>query len=195
MSMTEDYPGYPVRDAARLLGISVKAVRERLKRGTLSGRRVSTPQGVRWEVYLPEATRPDLEGLPAGLPTEDYPGRPVRRSELSRLLAEVDWLRSQVERVQDDARAAEERHAQAESELRQLLEREQHNRLALEAKLVRALPAPVLEEETAVEPEPVEVLQAEEAQTEPETAEPSGELEPEPETSTPSRPWWRFWSL
>lgn len=194
MSMTEDYPGYPVRDAARLLGISVKAVRERLRRGTLSGRRVSTPQGDRWEVDLPEATRTDLEGLPAGLPTEDYPGRPARRSELSRLLAEVDWLRSQVERVQTDKRAAEERHSQAEAEWRQLLEREQHNRLALEARLVRALPAPVLEEEppeeTAVEPESVEVLQAEEAQPEPETAEPSGELEP----PTPSRPWWRFWS-
>lgn len=191
MSMTEDYPGYPVRDAARLLGISVKAVRERLKRGTLSGRRVSTPHGDRWEVYLPEATRPSPERLPGGLPAEDYPGYP----ELERLQAEVEWLRSQVERVQEDARAAEERHARAESELRQLLEREQHNRLALEARLVRALPAPVLEEEspeeTAVEPEPVEVLQAEEAHTEPETAEPSGELE----TPAPSRPWWRFWSL
>ena len=180
MTTREDYPGYPVQDAARLLGISVKAVRERLKRGTLRGRRVETARGARWEVYLPEATRPGPERLPGGLPTEDYPGYP----ELERLQAEVDWLRSQVERVQEDARAAEERHAQAESELRQLLEREQHNRLALEARLVRALPAPVLEEEPL-----------EETSVEPETAEPSGELEPEPETPAPSRPWWRFWSL
>lgn len=62
----------------------------------------------------------------------------ARDRELDARRNEVDWLRGQVE-----AHAAAEAEQRAMStELARLLEGEQHHRAALEAKIIRALPAP-----------------------------------------------------
>ena len=56
-------PQVTVAEAAQQLGLRPEAIRRRLRRGVLRGRRTTTPDGVRWLVDLPESDLP-----PAGAP-------------------------------------------------------------------------------------------------------------------------------
>jgi hypothetical protein len=45
----------PLREAADRLGVSERTLRRRLKDGTITGQQISTAQGFRWIVDLPDA--------------------------------------------------------------------------------------------------------------------------------------------
>lgn len=124
-----------IRDAAARLGVSADTIRRRLRAGTLTGERVSTPQGHRWVVALPVTLEPP--------PVAD-PGKPISvRDSAGADALEVAALRERVAGLErlgaelaTDRDAWRERAAQdadAARELRILLGRAQ--------ELTRALPA------------------------------------------------------
>jgi len=43
-----------IEDASVILGVSKETIRRRLRKGVISGRKESTPQGFRWWVSVPE---------------------------------------------------------------------------------------------------------------------------------------------
>ena len=166
---TERARGLSVKAAGARLGVSERAIRARIRRGTLAAWGIEGKRGTEWRVSLDaieaECTDRVRDGSTKGTEAEQGgtgTASPSQAWEAERaaLIGEVAWLRGQVEEHQ--------RHT---SDLARLLESEQHQRAALEARIIRALPAPVPEPEGVTieqDPQPAEV------------------------TPEPRRPWWRF---
>jgi hypothetical protein len=87
---------YSVPEVAGLLGISERAVRERITAGTLTAEKV---EGA-WQVELdavPEAVRPEPQVPPIG--TAGGTGTAALEAENAALRDERDWLRDRVEEL------------------------------------------------------------------------------------------------
>lgn len=134
--VTERGTGVTVRHAAERLGISERAVRARIKRGTLAAEQVPGGNGPVWRVFL-DAEQVTSHGTEHGTEHAVH----AWEQERAALLAQVEWLRGQVEQ-------ATERHAAAEQEWRRILEQEQHTRAALIARRVPQIAPPEPEPET-----------------------------------------------
>jgi hypothetical protein len=91
-----------LEEAATRLGISTNAVRQRIKRGTLTGDRTTTPWSVLWS---PGRSRPTTGQPSTDQPTmESTTTTPDPRlagidAELAALRDERDWLRDRVEEL------------------------------------------------------------------------------------------------
>ena len=103
----------PLREAAQAWGISEKSVRRRVLGGTAQGRKVETPTGLRWEIWVPDAdlapTRDGArDGAPSPLRAPGDPGGMVEalalierlHRENAELSARVGYLTAQLEQAQ-----------------------------------------------------------------------------------------------
>lgn len=79
-----------IEDAAARLGVSVSTVRRRIRDGLLMAERVTTPQGFKYRLLLPNS--------PPGDPPPESPP-PSNPDEMAALRDERDWLRSRVEEL------------------------------------------------------------------------------------------------
>jgi hypothetical protein len=60
----------PLREAAQRWGLSEKSVRRRLQAGAVQGRKVESPTGLRWEVWVGAADpAPSMVGAPSRAPS------------------------------------------------------------------------------------------------------------------------------
>jgi len=141
-----------IRDAAARLGVSADTIRRRLRAGTLTGERVSTPQGHRWVVALPVTLEPPPvadQGKPISV--SDSAGADVADAlELAMLrerVAGLERLGAELATERDAWRERAAQDADAARELRILLGRAQALPRALAAGDVappdQAPPAPV----------------------------------------------------
>lgn len=185
-----------IPEAARLLGVAERTLRRWVAKGTLTSVPDPTDER-RWLVQsdvleqfrvsrkLIGHQRPpaDTHGTVAGQLSdsdrtladiaghmsdgEKYPWEQERAAltaTIEDLKADKAWLQGQIESQQSHA-----------TELARLLEQEQHQRAAIEARIIRALPAPA---------SPTDIVQ---------DAQPKPEPEPVQEDNpAPRRPWWRF---
>lgn len=106
----------PLKEAAEILGISVNAVRQRLKRGTLQG--VKTPAG--W-VVSPTTDRPPTTAgnqTPTTPAATDQP--PTDHVDLSQLVELVDTLRKENAQLSGAAAWLLSQNAQLQRELQDL---------------------------------------------------------------------------
>jgi hypothetical protein len=84
-----------IDEAASALGLSVSSVRRRIKAGSLTVERETTPAGFRYAVILPDET-----SSPA--PSTDYAPpmqTPSHPEQVETLTTERDWLRQRVEEL------------------------------------------------------------------------------------------------
>ena len=168
MDIPEQGTGYTVAEVAAALGVSQRAIRARIRRGTLAAYAIAGPRGMEYRVTRTEDIQVSMEG---GMAEGSRKGNrehitvPVPPAAWEReradLVAQVEWLRGQVETQTERA-----------AEAMRLLESEQNQRAAIEARIIRALPAP------AAEPEGVTIEQ---------DPQPAEGVTPEPR-----RRWWRF---
>ncbi len=79
-----------IEDAAARLGVSVSTVRRRIRDGLLMAERVTTPQGFKYRILLPNS--------PPAVPSPESPP-PSNPDELAPLRDERDWLRARVEEL------------------------------------------------------------------------------------------------
>ena len=87
-----------LQEAAQRLGVSEHTVRRRVKRGTLAGVQVSSPQGFVWRVRLPDAaTSPD--GLANGQVAFRDALQVIERQQhlIAQLSGQVGFLQGQLE--------------------------------------------------------------------------------------------------
>lgn len=187
--------GIPVAEAAARLGISRRAVRLRIERGTLKAWQIATDRGKAWRVDpegLEGTAHPEATGNTSG--TEERPASPSFpvewEAERAALLDKIAGLEADKARLWNNVEAVQA-HA---AELARMLEQEQHNQRALEAKLVRALPAPEPYETVDPVKRPdiptgtsEQDAPAEPAQVDIQVSTPGG-----PE-QRPRRPWWKLW--
>ncbi len=124
-----------VVEAAAILGISPRAVRMRIERGTLEAWRVNVGRTEEWRIQRAALQPASKEGTSSGTgawkerkeqPSSSHPEWPQERAELRE---QVAWLRGKV-----DA-------------LTRLLEAERSDKSALEARLVRMLPGGEVQEQ------------------------------------------------
>jgi hypothetical protein len=175
----EDRPGtsrrVTVAEAAEILGVSVEAVRGRIKRGTLAAEREGDHVFVLLEA---DQSRPGAD-------------QPTDQAQPDALIEALDEMREQVRYLREQVQAEREAHAEA----RRLL------LLALE-RIPPALEPPSQEEpqespsEATPQPgrtEPQPSVESAQAQESPEMAMPSAGGGPQPrDQQEPSvRPWWR----
>jgi hypothetical protein len=128
-----------VERAALQLGVKPDAVRKRLRRGTLAGRRV----GNGWDVWLDGASREPSRDEPPGKPPGE-PDKPPEQATQAVVLAEENaWLRRRVEAL----------------ELALNREQEAVLRLSAALGLRPALDAPARAERHESTPAPVDAVQ------------------------------------
>jgi excisionase family DNA binding protein len=154
---------YSVPQAARKLGISERAIRKRIKAGTLTAER----EGRHWVVWLP--SEPESGTSTADSGTSAEPGGTDSENDqtalVDQLRAENDRLWAELEKRNDDLVASRE----AERELRIIV-----------ARLTERIPEL---------PERTESRQGDDKPHNDESAyESAGETQSEPERS-----WWKFW--
>jgi predicted site-specific integrase-resolvase len=82
-----------IAEAAQRLGVSQDTVHRRLKKGQLTGRQQTTPQGFTWLIEMPVETCNVENGAPADTPAD----APVSAGELQRLEQIIELLQAQVE--------------------------------------------------------------------------------------------------
>jgi predicted site-specific integrase-resolvase len=82
-----------IAEAAQRLGVSQDTVHRRLKKGQLTGRQQTTPQGFTWLIEMPVETCNVENGAPADTPAD----APVSAGELQRLEQIIELLQNQVE--------------------------------------------------------------------------------------------------
>jgi len=130
-----------IKAAAARLGVSTDTIRRRIKAGTLTGERESTPQGHRWVVALPVTLEPPP--APESVPPGDVDNVHVTTGHAGADAVEVATLRERVaglERLgaelatdRDAWRDQAARHEEAAQQLRTLVAQAQ--------QMTRALPA------------------------------------------------------
>lgn len=90
-----------IEDASVILGVSKETIRRRLRNGVISGRKVSTPQGYRWLVSVPE-------------PEDDHQDEPMTggRANGNALVVEVlqDQVRQLTEQLESRTKEISELH-------------------------------------------------------------------------------------
>jgi len=110
--------GLTVAETAYRLGISERAVRARIRRGTLHAAKTAGRHGAVWSVTLPGNGQTGTEARPDGEPA------PATWSvERAALLDQVAWLRNQVDN------------------LTRIVEADRNERAALNARPLAALPS------------------------------------------------------
>ena len=166
-------------EAAQLLGISLDAMRRRVRRGEYQRRQVRTRHGLAWQVRLDGGAHPEPTVAPTDAPRVAPTVEPAATvdaavGELVAYLRERDQARDQeLERARRDAQAKAEAAAlwMARAELLAAQLQQAQDR-------IRALEAPR-------EPTPAEIVPG--GPTDGLTVETAEGLAP------PKRPWWRFW--
>ncbi len=160
---TTDHAPVPIEEAAARLGITVNAVRQRIKRGTVEG--YKTPAG--WVVVV---ERPTTDQEPTDRPTTatDHTTRPTNRRptttdqagnvDLAPLAAVISDLTRENRQLAEAAAIWQVRAVQAEERLKQL---------------------------TAGDDTPTDAPSA--------APEPHHEAQPAERTSDTAVPWWKFW--
>ena len=123
-----DGEGVTIREAAGALGVTVKAVRARIRRGTLRADMVPGRYGDEYRVYLGVPAVSPIDGVGEGV-GQGTPGTGWK-AERAALMEQIAWLRAQIEA--DKAAAAEHR--------RLLLMAQQT--IAAQQSTIQALPAP-----------------------------------------------------
>lgn len=93
--VTGDVTFLTVHAAAVRLGVSTRAIRARIKRGTLNAVKVEGSRGMEWRVNLDRTG--EVTPTPDAIPTTPTGWVAERMA----LLDEVAWLRRQVETLQD----------------------------------------------------------------------------------------------
>jgi excisionase family DNA binding protein len=104
--LPSDHQGHPVEEAAKLLGVSVRTVIKRLRKGTIAGFKVQEKFGEKWvvssEALIGAPLGPPGEGLPG-----DHQGHPTERlldiiERQAKELQAAHWRNGHLEtRVQD----------------------------------------------------------------------------------------------
>jgi len=111
--------GLPIKEAARILGISANSVRAKLKSGELSGCKVKGSTGEQWLVELTKVTSEPTKLTNQATQTIE----PVATGEISRLLdiierqaskleaasGQIGYLQSQLENSRDQVKLLEDR--------------------------------------------------------------------------------------
>lgn len=93
--------GLPVEEAARFLGISVKTVKDRLRKGTLTGFKKKNRFGEKWMVCL----KRDYRVLP-GTTESVQVGRPYQVGPTDEQKAVIDACKEQIKELQNKLDAA-----------------------------------------------------------------------------------------
>jgi len=97
--------GLPVEDAAKLLGISAKTVKDRLRKGTLTGFKKKDRFGEKWMVVLPGPTDSVGGGIPR--PTDSVQvGSPYQVGPTDEQSAVIDAYKEQIKELQNKLDAA-----------------------------------------------------------------------------------------
>lgn len=111
--------GLPIKEAARVLGISANSVRAKLKSGELSGCKVKGPTGEQWRVNLTKVTSEPTKLTNEATKTIE----PASSAEVLRLLeiiekqasrleaasGQIGYLHSQLENSRDQIKLLEDR--------------------------------------------------------------------------------------
>ncbi len=160
---TTDHAPVPIEEAAAQLGITVNAVRQRIKRGTVEG--YKTPAG--WVVVVQRPTTDqgstDRPTRPTNQPTTPTNQRPTTTDQtanvdLAPLAAVIADLTRENRQLAEAAAIWQVRAVQAEERLKQL---------------------------TAGNDTRTDAPSA--------AQEPQGEAKPAEQPADPSVPWWKFW--
>lgn len=116
---TKPTRGLPIKEAARILGISTNSVRAKLKSGELSGCKVKGPTGEQWRVELTKVTSETTKLTNEPTKTRELaPSGEVSRlldiierqaSKLEAASGQIGYLQSQLENSRDQIKLLEDR--------------------------------------------------------------------------------------
>jgi hypothetical protein len=164
-----------VAEAAELLGVSVEAVRGRIKRRTLEAEREGDHVFVLLEA---DQSRPDTD-------------QPTDQAQPDVLIEALDEMREQVRYLREQVQAEREAHAEARRLLLLALERIPPALEPPSQEEPRESPSEATEQPGRVEPQPA--VESTQAQESPEMAMPSagGGPQPRDQQEATERPWWR----
>ncbi|RTL31574.1 MAG: DNA-binding protein [Rhodocyclaceae bacterium] len=107
--------GLPVEEAARILGISPKTVKDRLRKGTLTGFKRRDRFGEKWMVVLPGPTDSVGGGIP-GTTESVQVGRPYQVGATNEESAVIEAYKEQIKQLQNKLDAASYRLGYLEHE-------------------------------------------------------------------------------
>ena len=166
-----------VSEAARVLGVTEKTVRQRLRTGELRGERIKRPQGQVWRVIWEQTMHPVNGSAGAIDHRTDQVNDPVTAPHSDRVNGSAGFRAVEALVTQ----LAEERRRSEDMEKRLAVLQQERFELAgrlgyFQAQLEQAQ----------------QTIKALETPTEPAPAAPRWPEDPAP-VDPPRRPWWRFW--
>jgi hypothetical protein len=110
--VTKPTRGLPIKEAARVLGISANSVRAKLKSGELSGCKVKGPTGEQWRVELAKVTSEPTKTIELAPSAEILRLLDIIEKQNSRLEAasgQLGYLQAQLENSRETVKLLEDR--------------------------------------------------------------------------------------